>query len=348
MCAPSTSHSRSWRPSPIRCRSISPSVGSQRYGSSTVCACVAVAHQQPVVARSLGHHARTTARRRAPGPAAYPARVPPTSTDTSSACGRSARTTVPSAMRVRAQHPVRVVVGPTEHAVRPCPGRAGQGVDRLGLRVRRRSDAANLRCRRRHGSRGCTWHDRSVRLDEDRAPRHVATAGSGRALRAARSRPLVDRSTAGSAAHVGPAAGLVDDLVHGLVQLERAQQRAVVARVGAGPQGVAVAEGVAVAGRPLARVPEQRRRRGPVVGEALAGPTPAAGRTRRSRTSGASRRRRASASRGRAAVRERRRRLALEVEDQPAVRGAQQLARGAGRRARAGPAPARAASATAS
>ena len=35
MRAPSTSHSRSWRPSPIRCRSSSPTVGSHRYGSST-------------------------------------------------------------------------------------------------------------------------------------------------------------------------------------------------------------------------------------------------------------------------------------------------------------------------
>jgi hypothetical protein len=34
-CAPSTDHSRSCRPSPIRCRSMSPSVGSHRYGSST-------------------------------------------------------------------------------------------------------------------------------------------------------------------------------------------------------------------------------------------------------------------------------------------------------------------------
>jgi hypothetical protein len=34
--APRASHSRSCRPSPIRCRSTSPSVGSQRYGSSTM------------------------------------------------------------------------------------------------------------------------------------------------------------------------------------------------------------------------------------------------------------------------------------------------------------------------
>ena len=53
---PSTSHSRSWRPSPIRCRSISPRVGSQRYGSSTCVDAVAVAHGQPVVGGRAGHH----------------------------------------------------------------------------------------------------------------------------------------------------------------------------------------------------------------------------------------------------------------------------------------------------
>ena len=35
-CAPSTRHSCSCRPSPIRCRSISPSVGRKRYGSSAL------------------------------------------------------------------------------------------------------------------------------------------------------------------------------------------------------------------------------------------------------------------------------------------------------------------------
>ena len=34
--APRTSHSRSWRPSPMRCRSTSPSVGRNRYPSATV------------------------------------------------------------------------------------------------------------------------------------------------------------------------------------------------------------------------------------------------------------------------------------------------------------------------
>ena len=113
-----------------------------------------------------------------------------------------------------------------------------------------------------------------------------------------------------------PVAGFVDRLVHGLVGLERAQQHGVLARVGAGDLGVAVAERLAVALGPLAGAVGQLRRRSRPRSR---------GGGRRSRTSAACRRRRAAASRLPARV-DGGHRLALEVDQHPAGDGAQRLA----------------------
>ena len=97
MCAPSTSQSRSWRPSPIRCRSMSPRVGSQRYGSSTSVDARRRSARPAGSPRPGRARPRRTGRRRAPWTSGCPSRRPGAPRATSSACGRRVRTTVPSA-----------------------------------------------------------------------------------------------------------------------------------------------------------------------------------------------------------------------------------------------------------
>ena len=104
---------------------MSPRVGSQRYGSSTMWT-VAVAHGQPVVGGRPGHHpgeqagvvhpdqGAAAARRRREHPHLVGVRAQDPD-------HRAVR------VRVRAEHRVRVVVGAAEQRGRWCPGRAGRG-----------------------------------------------------------------------------------------------------------------------------------------------------------------------------------------------------------------------------
>ena len=138
--------------------------------------------------------------------------------------------------------------------------------------------------------------------------------------------PLVRRliDAIGIAAQRRAEPGLVDHLVHGLVQLERPQQDALLARVGAGAQGVAVAERRAVALGPLPGPPDELGvvvRVGPVVGRLPLRELVERGVVERAEHAGDVAQRRVRAD----ALGERRRGLALEVDHQPAVRGAQRL-----------------------
>ena len=93
---------------------------------------LAVADQQAVVARSLGHHAGPQPGVVHPHQPVCPVRVPADQHRHLVGVRPQRAHHDAVGMRVHAQHAVRVVVGPTEHAVdRALVGRAG--VDRLGL-----------------------------------------------------------------------------------------------------------------------------------------------------------------------------------------------------------------------
>ena len=96
-CAPSTSYRCSWVPSPIRCRSTSPSVGPNRYGSSSS---QALPSGKPNRTRYVNCPGRSSATKPAhrPSPIGSIGSTPPfgATSQAAFASGWKARTTVPS------------------------------------------------------------------------------------------------------------------------------------------------------------------------------------------------------------------------------------------------------------
>ena len=182
-CAPSTSYRRSCVPSPMRCRSTSPSVGPNRYGSS----------QLPRVAVGEARSGRGSRTGRAPGRGRSPptgrgrsapsARVPPFGATRSAALasGWKARTTVPPS----AWCAPRMACGSwcSPRARRASSGSGAASVEVvIGLTIRASAPTVHARTVRLNDSPG-------GRSRRERHPARRSPAGAGRPARASAAPP---------------------------------------------------------------------------------------------------------------------------------------------------------------